>query len=383
MLVLSFLILTLSAIIYGVEKYLGSRQHTFSSLVILILIYIMLAGNSQNADITNYEITYKANPSQWSIQLFAQWAYYLVINICNSFHLTFVQYRFVVYGIGLLALIGAIKKSEIHIYPVLFLYCMVPMIIDATQMKTFVAMCVITLAITFLHSGSKRDKIISIVLMIVSGGFHITALVFLPLVVLCDTNYNRKTKILSILPLVIFALLFSNRRMSSILSSVLLNILSASSFSRGNSYLLSHTNYGYLIYFVATFAFIYIIIYLRKIILNCEFSTENERRFSNIAFYCSIFSLAFLPLYFIKLDFARLLRMLTPVYHIMFVMTFGSMNRKYEDNNSKRLIIKVNSKKTIALLMYIIILLFMFYWEIYNFKDSVLIPFFEHNIFIE
>lgn len=381
MLVVSVLILTLSAIIYGVEKYLGSRQHTFSSLLILILIYVMLAGNSQNADITNYEITYKANSSQWSIQIFAQWAYYLVINICNSFHLTFVQYRFVVYGIGLLALIGAIKKSEINIYPVLFLYYLVPMIIDATQMKTFIAMCIITLAITFLASGSKRDKIISIILIIIGGGFHITTVVFLPLVVLCDTNYNRKTKILSILPLVIFALLFSNRRMSSILSSVLLNILSDTSFNRGNSYLLSHTNYGYLIYFVATFVFIYIIIYLRKIILNCEFSTENEKRFSNVAFYCSIFSLVFLPLYFIKLDFARLLRMLIPIYHIMFVMTFGSINRQYDNN--KGIIIRVNSQKIIVVMMYIFILAFMFYWEIYSFKDSVLMPFFEHNIFIK
>lgn len=379
MLLISTIILILSIILYGAEKYLGLRKHYISSLILLLLIYILLAGNYQNADSANYEITYKTNTVQWSVRFFAQWAYFLVINICNSFHLTFIQYRFVVYGIGLLALLTAIKKAGIDLYSVLFLYCLFPMIIDSTQMKTFVAMCFTTLAISFLIKGEKRDKILFIIITIIGAGFHITALVFLPLVVLCNSDYNRRKKILSILPIVLFALLFSNRRMSGVLSNVILNTISDSSFGRANQYLMSHTNYGFLIYYVATFAYIFIILYLRKIILNSESSTENEKRYSNVAFYCCMFSLAFLPLYFIKLDFARLLRMLMPVYHIMLVMTFGVINRQYE-GRQQGLLIRISTKKAVAILLYVAMLAFMFYWEVYSFKDGVLLPFFEYNI---
>ena len=290
MLLIAIPILILSVVIYGIEKYHGARKHYFSSVIIVLLVYFMVAGNYKNADSTVYETTYNINTSQWTFRIFSQWAYYLLINICNSLHLSFIQYRFVTYAIGFIAMIAAIHKVETNLYSVLLLYSLFPMIIDATQMKNFIAMCFITFAITFLARGEKKDKFMFLLMIIIGAGFQITALAFIPLVVLCDNNYNKRMKLLAILPIVLFALLFSNRAMSALLSNYLLDFFTDSRFARASMYLNSRVNYGFLIYLIATFVFIYIVYKLRRIIISSNYSTSREKKYSNVVFYSSIFS---------------------------------------------------------------------------------------------
>lgn len=382
MLTICILVLSLCALIYGMEEYFESYGHYISSFFIVFFIYIIVSGNYQNADSFTYENSYNINEPRESFGLFAHWGYRSLINICNYLHFSFIQYRFIVYGIGFAILLIAVRRVGVLYYPFFFLYFAFPMIIDSTQMKFFVAMCFITLAISFLPKGRKKDKVLFVVFLIVGSSFHITSLVFLPLVLLCDNNYGKKIKVLSVLPLVLFAALFSNRSMSRILSLYLQDIFFDSSYNRANLYLMSHTNYGFFIYFLATFVFIIIIIKMRKIILNSGYSTEREKKYSNIVFYCSIFSLAFLPLYFIKLDFARLLRALIPTYHMLFIMTIGVINRQYKIAQSN-FVICVDTKKIMIMVMYFLMMIYMFYWEIFCFKDIVMFPFFDYNIIIE
>ena len=117
MLYFSVPVLILTIVIFGMEEYLNKRKHQFSSVLLIILVYLMVAGNYQNADTANYENTYNHNVTQSTFQIFGQWAYNLLINACNLFHFSFMQYRFAFYAIGFFALIMAIRKAGISYYP--------------------------------------------------------------------------------------------------------------------------------------------------------------------------------------------------------------------------------------------------------------------------
>lgn len=372
------LIFLFSLIVYCFEEYNGRKKHIVSSTILCLLVYIMVAGNYQNADTYASEISYTANRAQTTFDLLGQWAYYLVINICNMMHMTFEQYRFVVYGIGYIALIKAIRRVNANLYQVLLLYAIFPMIIDATQMKNFVAMCFITLALTNLVDGTKKGKIWYVVWIIIAAGFHVVSFVYLPLVFLCDSKYSRRVKLISVLPVILFALVFSNRSMSGYLSGFLLSHMNEGLSYRASSFLLSRVNNGYLVYFLATFIVIFMVYTVRKKITENYNSNEEKKSLSKVAFYCAIFSLAFLPFYFLRQDFSRLLRNLFPMIHILLIR-YCNMKKSEDTEQRGGLVVRINRAEITIIAGYLLLLAYMFFWDIYGYKDSVLLPFFEYN----
>lgn len=372
MLVICAPILVLSVILYGMEKYYRLSKHLFSTPIIVLLVYVMVAGNYQNADILNYKTSYDANTPHGLFQPIVQWVYFGLINVCNFFKLSFVQYRFVVYGIGFLALITAIYKVGLELYPVFLLYGFYSMIIDATQMKNFVAMCFVTLAVTFLIRGRRIDQLWFLVCLFIALGFHVTAIAFIPLIVLCNNNYDRRIKLVLVLMISMFAVLFSNRVMIDLLSHYIMGAISGS-FDRAESYLMSRMKKAAVIFMIPTIAFIVMVIKMRLLVLKSRYSTAVEKKYSDVVLYSSLYTIVFIPLYFIKTDFARFLRMMVPEYHMLFVITLKVFKRDSDLEHP-------DLYKALFIGAYLFILLYMFYWEIYVFKDSVFIPFFDYNI---
>ena len=374
MLVYCLIFMILSATIYLYEEKHGKSGHYLSSMVLLAFIFFLLAGNYENGDTYNYEVEYNENLSGYGFSFTGYWGYYLLNTLCKALGMNYYHSRFVVYGIGFIALLMAFHRMNKNKYAALLLYMFFPMMIDGTQTRSFVAMALIALAITFLISGKPRDKIIFLVLIISAGGFHPICYVYLPLA-LCNPKKIEKRLIL---PVVLFSLVFANRFMSSILSDFVLSHLDSFSARRSGLFLMSRVG-GQWVKFFATAIIIILVFSMREAILLSTDSTIEEKRFSNIVMYCALFSLGFLPFYFWHSEFSRLLRFFFPTFHMLFIMFLNVRHIPPVGPGKKMLMLEFNTLKQLVIVGYFMINLYMFYWDIYIFKDIVINPLFMYN----
>ena len=378
MLVECLIVVILSAVIYLYEEKHGKSGHRISSMVLFIWIYILLSGNYENADTYNYEVEYNENLTGFGFSVTGFWGYYFLNKLCQALSMSYYQSRFVAYVIGFLALIMAIDKMKINRYMTLVLYMLFPMLIDGTQTKNFIAMSLLTLAMTFLISGKKSDKIIFMVLIILAGGFHPIFYVYFPLVI-CD---SKKVQTRFVLPIVLFSLIFANRGMSSLLADFILAHLDEFLAERASKFFMSRVG-GYWVKFLATGTIITLVYIMRRAVLLNPDSKDEEKRFSNIVMYCALFSLTFLPFYFWRSDFARLLRSFFPVFHMLFIMFLNVKNIPPIKQGKKSYMLELATSKPMIIMMYLMLLGYMFYWDIYLFKDIVIIPLFTYNSFFD
>lgn len=374
MLACCLIFLILSAAIYLYEEKHGKSGHRISSMVLLVLIYVLLAGNYENADTYNYEVEYNENLSGYGFSLTGYWGYYLINCLCKSLGMNYYHSRFVVYGIGFIVLLAAFNRMRINKYAALLLYMLFPMMIDSTQTRSFVAMALITLAITFLINGRIRDKIVFLALIVFSGGFHPICYVYLPLAV-CDPKKVEKR---FIWPVVLFSLVFANRFMSSILSDFILMRMDGFSAGRAGLFFTSRVG-GQWVKFSATAGVIVLVYNMRAAILLSSGSTIVEKRFSNIVMYCALFSLAFLPFYFWHSEFSRLLRFFFPSFHMLFIMFLNVGNISPVEQGKHAFVLEFHILKRLIIAAYFMLNIYMFYWDIYIFKDIVITPLFTYN----
>lgn len=367
-------ILMFSAEIYLLERTLGKSKHGLSAIVLIILIFLLLAGNYENADTYNYEVEYNENLSEYGIVFTGYWGYYLLTVLGKALSINYFHFRFIVYGMGLFILFMAFNRLNINQYASLLLYMLFPMIIDSTQTKNFVAMALITLAITFLISGKIRDKIVFLALIILAGGFHPICYVYFPLVV-CD---SKKVQVRYALPIIVFSLIFANGFMISFLSNYILAHLDGFLASRASEFFSSRVG-GQWVKFSATAVVVILVYSMRRAILRSSESTIDEKRFSNIVMYCALFSLTFLPFYFLRSDFSRLLRNFFPAFHMLFIMFLGAGNKTSVRPGKEEFMLEVTPSKLLIIIVYFLLIAYMFYWDIYLFKDTVVMPFFTYN----
>lgn len=100
---------TVSGMLMAFES-LRKYSHMLSSLLLMIFFYLLVGGNSDNADYLNYVWTYQES-SDFTWDRFGYWAYYLTIAFCRNLGLDFVSYRLIMYGIGFLFLFFIYEKS--------------------------------------------------------------------------------------------------------------------------------------------------------------------------------------------------------------------------------------------------------------------------------
>ena len=88
---------------------LRKYSHMLSSLLLMIFFYLLVGGNSDNADYLNYVWTYQGS-SDFTWDRFGYWAYYLTIAFCRNLGLDFVSYRLIMDKVKYISQIQFHKK---------------------------------------------------------------------------------------------------------------------------------------------------------------------------------------------------------------------------------------------------------------------------------
>lgn len=363
--VLLLLILSICSI------YLCKKKKYKVLIIITVAVLAVVMGNNEQIADTSVYLSRYNNTVMWSLSD-SQWAMSIFMSICKFVGLSYVQFRVVYFAVGMSILFYVVQKFTNKISWFIILYFLYTMIIDAVQLKNFMAMCFLTLALSKLVKGGIKGSIQYIIFCLVAAGFQIIAYAYLPFVVFSNSAIKKRYRIFSCLPILVFALLFSNRYMSSILSGWLLDTLQGNILERASRFILGNLNNGYLVYFVATLAYIFFTFVFNKEINNSDASINNKR-IGELAFLCSLYSLLFMPLYFHAQDFSRLLRNFIVLMHLTFILDIEAKNG-YKPVKIKRFSIK---KKNIINLGYVLFMIYMFYWDIAIYWDAVVVQFFE------
>lgn len=176
-------------------------------LAIIILLLILMAGNTYNADSIVYNLNYDniTNPLYtWPFED----GYQYFAKLCATIGLTYNQFLFVVGLIALTLIVNTIKLFTPYKTYVLALYFVYPFIIDVVQIRNFLAMSIIVFGMRYLIAEKKNYMKYTLCVLIASV-FHISS-IFYMVFLLVRIKDIRKLYFLSI-GTTITSILFMNK----------------------------------------------------------------------------------------------------------------------------------------------------------------------------
>lgn len=378
MLIRFILLVAASLLIYFYER-IHSRRHILSSLLLFITVLLAMGGNSENADTWIYMRRYQ--DATFHAEGSTQWAQQYFLFICNKLGFSFQQFRFIYYLIGL-SLICITAYKVISSQPsFLLFYILFPMLIDATQMKNFMAMAILSFAIPFLLNAGWKNKLTYILLIFLAAGFQLAAYAYLPLILFANTTNKKSIRALAILLVAAFSLLFSNRFLGKYLPVFILQNLSETTVVRVQKFFYRQINLGYLVYFLATFIVFFFLRKIHRDMQTFEKAKASEKQFVELCYLCSIYSFAFFPFYLFASDFSRLLRNFSIINHIAVVLYIQALRREEKPTSyrGRDRALLIPTRSFFFVVAYLLYLAYMYYWDIAVFYDTVVVPFFTYN----
>lgn len=371
MLIKSISWLALAMLVCLFEK--KNKKYTVSEIFLLLLIIFMMGGNYGNPDWMAYQIRYQESAAGGFLSN-AQWAHSLFGYICNLAGLSYDYYRLLYISVGVLLIYRVLKRYVDFAFLPLIFYMISPMIIDATQLKNFMMMAILSNALPCLIDNSMKSKIKYVALVFLAAGFQVTGFAYLPLVIFCDTGCKKKYRALSVLPIILLDILLARKTAVVNVYYYLLRFLSSDTSTRMQSYGQKQVRYGYLVYWLATFVIFFILWFGKRMMKKVE-NCEDRKKIIDVAYMCSIYSFAFFPLHLLTIDFSRLFRNFAIINH---VAVANALQRKDSISIPNRKGI-VSKDKAFLAVSYFVYLLYLFRFDIAGYMETVVIPFFTNN----
>ncbi len=354
-----------------VEKRCGIR-YKFSFWIMAILILLLLGGNYENADLKTYEYRYWQAGSQLHIGM--QWAQNIVVFIAHKVGLSFEQFRFFYY-LGAMSVIAYSCKIAVgYDYKFWVIYSIFPMVIDSTQMRNFMAMAFVTLALISLRNRSFKSNIFYFVYILVAAGFHTMAYAYLPLLFWIKGIKKRALQLTLGIGIVALG---TSKQFRNIFSSVFLSLTQGELYDRVHKFFEKVVNHGYLVYILST-----LIIFCLLRMIAAEMKKRNVKNsVIDIAYSCCTYSFVFIPLMFFAQDFSRIFRCFTLIYHFAVLIYHRDNKRLNMKSHQKFIGIVINRQELKIWSVYLFYLIYMFYWDISIYWESVVEPFWNSNYF--
>lgn len=355
----------------GLIEAKNNQKHILSVLVFFLFLLLLMGGNCDNADYLNYQVKYQMTTNIEDIKS-SYWAYFFSLFFFNQCGVSFVAYHFFIYGLGLFFIFLLMRKTTKWSLLFLILYCIYPMMMDPTQMKNFVAMTIFSYAVTFLVESSRKNDLKYILFLILSAGFHIVFLIYLPLLLfrkIIDLKYFTPILISGIF---ILSVLFSYTSLNSALMGTMKSLI-ADDISDKEAYFIQGVHWGYLPYLMANIIICINANYLRKKAKVSDVLTLYQKKFLDVCFLISVYAFLFVPFYQFTLDFARFFRDLFLIIHAGIVLGLQALSV-----SSQRFVISI--KQSTVLSIYILILIVLFGWDIFRVYDTVVYPLFHSNV---
>lgn len=272
------------------------RKKSKTVLVITVLFeLILMCGNNMNADYNGYQYFY-------AIQVYnngMEWGYVILSKMAYALGLDYQGFSILIHMMGVIGINLIFVKLSENVHLVSLLYLTTLIFLDVVQIRQFLAYIIFTLAITCY---CKNKKIYCFLLLIVGSLFHITVIVYLPLLLL-STKMEFDTKLVKmffgiILMLCFFVFLTGSRL--AFLDKIFSNFISESRMT----YFKTRGRYGFIIPFMFQFICIYICHIIYKYYHN-KSDDEARKKYINSVYVFILYSSIAMPLIMLNNNFYR------------------------------------------------------------------------------
>lgn len=326
--------------------------------VLLIVMIVLMGGNSQNPDIINYIKGY--NTTGYVVE--GSYLYTLLKNLFVRANISFEAFRLVLYIVGMFNIRYACKKMGAHTAITYICYGIALMMIDATQTYNFFGMSLLLVGVAHLITDESHNRIKYIIAILLASGFHIVFLFYIPFVfVYRRTDSKQLLKVYIFTTLIVF--LLSTVASVSGLAEIIQRVLTVTGLNTYQSYLSARTRYGH---------YYPMLVHLISCAYSFYFYREAEKNESGCKELCRIILLLNLygifafPLFRFQLTIARLTRNLE-------VLTFVSGIVFLKDQKS-------NNTRALLIIALLILAGIMGYFTVYSdYQDSIVQPFWKYN----
>ena len=300
--------------IIGIIAGLLFQKNKIVTVYNAALMWIITGWQYNTADYYNYSLSFRKSASNISLSIFGQPIFYIINLIIKKINDGF-QLVYIVCGlIAIIVLLWGISKFTDRINLVLSLFLISTFLLYAVQIRNFVAMSFILMAMSYLV-GEKKNINKFIVFIVVAAGFHVTALFYLIFLLI---PYLTKIKATVLTVLLCIAAFFSKNVLSSVLIS--LGMLDYTSSS--------HDAFTVTVYNLFVLSIILFIIYVCHIIERWSdyySRVESGSETKNMALEMkkiAIMMLVCVPLQFITIESVRLCRNLFPLFFCQIVRLY-------------------------------------------------------------
>ena len=326
--------------------------------VLLVVLIILMGGNSQNPDIINYIWGYAATGNVVD----GSYLYTLLKDLFVRAGLSFEVFRLFLYTVGLFNIHYALKKMGAN-KPIIYLcYGIALMMIDATQTYNFFGMSLLLVGVAHLITDKSYNRTKYVIVILLASGFHMVFLFYLPFIFIYRKTDSKQLRNIYIFTTAIVFLLSTVASVSG-LAGIIQRLLVAIGLSGYQSYFGARTRFGhYYPMLLHIISCVYSFYFFKK----AEKSKLRCKEICRIILLLNLYGIFSFPLFRFQLTLARLTRNLE-----MLTFVSGVVFAKEQTNRTIRIIL------IIAL---VVLASIMGYFTVYSsYREAIVQPFWKYN----
>ena len=352
----------LMGIKYSKKDKKVNRMFFFISFIIIFLLmggYRNTTGLSKDLLYSEIEYNNIINGIDSNYEI----GYVLLIKIGGLFTNDFYIFRNGIIFIFLLILFFSIKKWVSNPHYVIALFSSYLIILNAEQLRYFLAFVIFSIGISFLiYSNNKRKKIIYVCFLLIASSIHFSFLIYLVFLLVSINSKSKKEIIIAIYVLLFCVIVFLNDNQIPGLSILLQSIDNY----KINVYLNQTTNLGFLFPFLLHISSIVLTYWALKLSIISK-DVENIQSIRYI-YNLNLITILFFPLFMLQLTFYRLARNILIINYYVYAQIRTSQK------------ISLDNRRIFSIIMWLSVFLWIFIdLVITTPSQSLLIPFFTEN----
>lgn len=337
----------------------GSRQaskvlNSFLIVPCLLFLIIYSGGILDIPDYTVYDRIYNySSTGIWTKDIgFGAFVFAL-----RKIGLSAYQCRLMYAVSGITVLMLSVRKflDRKGQYLFLILYFIYPFFLDVIQVRNFLAMVFMTLAMSFLADNTKKSTFLFWVFMLVSASLQKTLLFYIPFILFYKADKRKAIKGVLIVAVILSVIIGLNKNfVSNLANYFLLNF--SDKLSGSATFFTVNTRNGWLYMWAISLLNIAILYYIKKKSSN-QLSSGNIK-IVEIVFWINIYSLIALPLYVMDTNFFRIYRDLQPLNIIAWITFAREVSlRNIKITKRSRILLVITIILTILFSVYVTIII--------------------------
>lgn len=283
------------------------RAHIFALLLIFLLIFLA-AKNRENPDYIAYKWMYE---SRMQVEIGWTFLEQLAINVGFQYD----AFKSCIIIISFLLTYGGLVKLDVNENIIISLYAFYPFVMDAIQIRNFLATAILIYGYHFLIKNNKKGRIIFILLVLAASSIQSLFPIFLVLLWINQKNpTSARNKLIGIAVVSSFIVLVLLKLFPGLVNTIGLMLFNSRP-DKIDYYVQNNVGFGFLIFGAMHVLFTLGIYYCAK---NNENATENEILLLKSIFWADLLLLCTLPLLTIHIEFYRIYRNLCLLNFIAF-----------------------------------------------------------------